>query len=113
MFSLSLLTTVAILDGIIQSLVHWHCCESTTESICQQTLGRITDDSLPSPVCTKTTCPTILEQAEKEAQHVLYEIQTLVGVSDVSRVVVPSLHRFTLFLNTETPPNLSALDGAI
>ena len=87
MFSVSLLTTVAIMDGVFQSLVHRYRNESTTDSLCQRSriLGPISSGHLSRPIGSKLSCPDVSqEQAKKEAEHVLRQIQALVGVSDVS-----------------------------
>jgi RIO-like serine/threonine protein kinase len=80
MFSVSLLTTVAMMDGIIQSLAVRYHYESTT-ALCQPsgTLNPIANGS-------KTTWPDISEErARREAMHVLREMQSLVGVPEVRR----------------------------
>jgi hypothetical protein len=107
-FSVSLLTTVAIMEGVIQSLVQR--CRPDYLSQRSGTLGPMTPSGT---ICSKTTCFDISqEQARKEAEHVLCEMQILLGVSDVSWWI----HHLNLLIRvhfTDPPSNLSALVGTI
>lgn len=83
-FSISLLTTVAVMDGVIQSLVH-EDREGSTTGPRSEMLGPITSGPSSRSIGRNPYRAGIsLEQARIEAEHVLREIQSLVGVSDVS-----------------------------
>ena len=75
------------MDGIVKSLVHRDCEESTTGPRYQRSemLGPIISGPSSHSIGSNPYCTGVSqEQARIEAEHVLCEIQSLVGVSDVS-----------------------------
>jgi hypothetical protein len=74
-FSIARLTTIAIMDGLVESLVYKYLSEMRTGSGFR---------SLPSGSCTSRRKVRRLEKkARDEADGVLCDIQALVGITDV------------------------------
>lgn len=103
-FPISLLTTVAIMDGISQR-AHRYSYEV------QRDRPSGTHDRITHTDCCMTNCLDFCEeQTRKEIENVLCEMQTLLGASDVSHL--PRYFKiWTHFdLYTVPPPTLSAVD---
>lgn len=91
-FPISLLTTVAIMDGVVESLVHKHHLEdilkSTTFSPARSGFSPCQRRPVARSDIGKNKHRKLLEAiAREEAEGVLSDIQALVGLTDVCHLV--------------------------
>ena len=106
-FSIARLTTIAIMDGLVESLVYKYLSEMRLSS----PRGGPGFRSLPSGSCTSRRKVRRLEKkARDEAEGVLCDIQALVGITDVlSTTLIDCLQKF-LMLHIGSAPGMSCMD---
>ncbi len=108
-FSIAHLTTIAIMDGLVESLVYKYLSEMRLSSPRTGPGFR----SLPSGSCTSRRKVRRLEKkARDEADGVLCDIQALVGITDVvSTTLIDCLQNFSCFIQAQLQECRAWIEG--